>query len=483
MRRQNRNEEFIPDSLNSFKFFSEKAKRVYLAWFLLFLFFSGLSPFAVPAEGPSKVQSPSISSQEFLSSPFAKFFKQHQYQKALDVLTELAGKYPEDPIILRYEALTLERLGRTQEAILIYQRILAKHPHQASARFFLGRAYVSKGQYQAAAGEFRRVMDSKAKEYSGWAHAELNRLHRGILKKKPKTKQKRFYLVGKSGIVYDSNPLLMPNDSNLRSGKIKKGTDFLMDVTAGVVPVRRPDLRFDMLYIGQEILHDSRTSRVNFHSHGFALVAKERHLFGRQAFLFGERYDFRSNFLKSDLFSISNRFLLSADTSFIKRTRTHVYSRFNILNFARNGSIPDQTSRDGLRTGIGVTQYFYSPSRKRFFFIKEEFNLNETRGDNFDRRGLLSRAGIHTPVDFFKKTDLDVSGGFNFGAYHDFSSLSTLDLEQRRDKGWDIYSGLTYHWRPWFAIRAFYRFIKSVNRNNFFDRDRHMAGGEIVFSV
>ena len=256
-----------------------------------------------------------------------------------------------------------------------------------------------------------------------------------------------------------------------------------MDVTAGYVPVLRHDLRVDTLYIGQETLHDSQTSRVNFHSHGFALDAKERHLFGRQAFLFSERYDFRSNFLKGDFFSMSNRFFLSADTSFIKRTRTHVYSRFNLLSFARNGSIPDQTSRDGLRTGIGVTQYFYSPGRKRFLFIKVEFNFNETRGDNFDRRGLLSRVGIHTPVDFLKKTDLDVSGGLSLGTYPDFSSLSTLDLEQRQDKAWDIYSGLTYHWRPWCALRTFYRFIKSVNNNNFFERGRHMTGGEVIFSV
>ena len=445
-----------------------------------------MSPFAVFAEGRQKNRSSSISSQEFLSSPFAKFFKQHQYQKALDVLTELSRKYPDDPIILRYEALTLERLGRTQEAISIYQRILAKHPNLASARFFLGRAYVSKGQYQAAAEEFRRVTDTQAKEYRGWAHAELNRLQRGVLKRKSKPgkkKSKRFYLTGKSGIAYDSNPLLMPKDPGLRSGKIKKGTDFLMDVTAGYAPVLRPDFRIDLLYIGQETLHDSRTSRVNFHSHGFALNAKERHFFGRQAFLFGERYDFRSNFIKGDLFSISNRFFLSADTSFFRRMRSHFYTRFNILNFGPDGSLPSETSRDGFRMGIGFTQYFYSASRRRFLFVKEEFNLNETRGDNFDRRGLLSRIGIHTPVDFFKKLDLDVSGGFNLGAYPDFSSLSRLDLEERQDEGWDIYSGLTYHWRPWFATRTFYRFVKSANRNNFFDRDRHMAAGEVIFSA
>ncbi len=460
-------------------------KWVYFAWVLSFLFFASLSPSAVSAIDVPKNHHASISSQEFLASPFAKFFKKHQYQKALDVLTDLDKKYPEDPIILRYEALTLERLGRTQEAIPLYQKILSEHPNLVSARFFLGRAYASEGQYQAASEEFRQVIDAKAKEYSGWAHSELNRLHHNIPKEKskPKRKPKHFYFTGKSGVVYDSNPLLMPSDPNLRSGKIKKGIDFLMNMTAGYAPVLRPDLRFDLLYIGEENLHDSRTSRVNFHSHGFALIAKERHFFGRHPYLFGERYDFRSNFLKSNLFSISNRFLLSADTSFVQRTRTHLYSRFNVLNFGPDGSLPSETSRDGFRMGFGFTQYLYSANLRRFLFIKEEFNLNETRGDNYNRRGLLSRVGVHAPVDFLKKTDLDVSGGFSLGAYPDFSSLSRLDLEQRQDENWDIYSGLTYRWRSWFAIRSFYRFIKSVNHNNFFDRDRHMAGGEIIFSV
>ena len=422
-----------------------------------------------------------VSSEEFLASPFAKAFKARQYAKALNALEDLTKKYPEDPLVLRYEALTLEKTERLPEAITAYRKLLSRYPDQAPARIFLGRAYARKGDYQAAAEEFRRVIhDPHAEEYRGWAQAELNRLHRGVVKQKP---PKRFYLVGKSGIVYDSNPWLMPKEPNLRLGKVKKGVDYLMNLTAGYVPLLRNDARIDLLYIGQETLHDPRTSRVNFHSHGFAVDGKKRRFFGRHAVLFNGRYDFRSNFLKSELFSVSNRFYLSADTSFIKRTRTRLYGRFNILNFGPDGSMPGQTSRDGLRTGLGITQYFYSSSLKRFLFFKEEFNFNETRGDNFDRQGFLSRVGIHTPVDCLKKTDFDASGGFSLGSYPDFNSLSTLNLEGRRDEVWDIYAGLTYHWKPQVAIRTFYRFIKSDNENNFFERDRHFAGGEVIFGI
>ncbi len=90
--------------------------------------------------------------------------------------------------------------------------------------------------------------------------------------------------------------------------------------------------------------------------------------------------------------------------------------------------------------------------------------------------------GIHTLFSFCKKTDLDVSTGFDWGSYPDFISASALDREERRDKRWDVYAGLTHHWKPGVATRTFYRFIDSQNDNDLFDRTRHIAGAEVIFS-
>ena len=449
-------------------------------WLLLLVILFSQSPFIFAGKGTPKNHSQSISAKEFLSSPFAKFFKARQYKKALKALKPLRRKYPNDPLIQRYRALTLERLGRTQEAIVIYRKLLLRNPRHGPTRTFLGRAYARQGKTEAAAQEFRSVLrDGKQEAYRIWSQAELKRLQLRV----KKAQKKRFYFVGKSGIAYDSNPRLFPNDKALsRPGQGKQGIDYLLEWTAGYALLKRPKERLDLVYIGQETLHNGGASDVNFSSQGFALSTKIRRFLGRRAVLFGGRYDFKANFLKTNLFSISNRFFLGADTSLLKRTRTHLYTRFNILNFGRDGSNPPQTSRDGFRMGVGITQYFYTPSLQRYFFVKEEFNFNETRGDNFERFGILSRVGIHTPVDFFKKLDFDISGGFDYGDYPDFSSLSTLDLEERGDKRWDIYTALTYHWTPRFATRSFYRFIKADNDNNFFNRDRHMAGVNIIFS-
>ena len=147
-------------------------------------------------------------------------------------------------------------------------------------------------------------------------------------------------------------------------------------------------------------------------------------------FCWGYRYDFRANFLRSDLFSIVNRWFVSADTSFWPKTLTHFFARFAVSNYGPDGANPDLSSRDGIREAIGMTQYFYTKSRKTFFFIKGEGDFNQTRGENFNREGVLATVGFHTPFPFLRKTDLDMSSSFNWGVYPDFNSLSALDPEE-----------------------------------------------------
>ena len=114
--------------------------------------------------------------------------------------------------------------------------------------------------------------------------------------------------------------------------------------------------------------------------------------------------------------------------------------------------------------------------------MKGEGNLNQTRGENFVREGALARVGFHTPIKCFKKTDLDISTGYDWGMYPDFNSLSSLDFRGRLDRRMDAYAGLTHQWKKNSATRFFYRFINSENNNDFWDRTRHIVGMEMIFS-
>ena len=346
-----------------------------------------------PGHSPAD-RAPRISTDEFLASPFARFFHAKDYPSALNALDALLKTYPDDPLILRYRARVLAQLGRTTEAIALYRRLLSNDPRHAPTRIFLGQAYLQDRQPEAAAEQWRWVVQhSASKPYRRWAQAQLHRLR--VAGKHVTAPEKRLYLVGLTGLKYDSNPLLKPNDKALAGqGNEKHGWEIPLDLTVGYPLVLKPASRLDVLYLSRQLFHDGATDAVSTTMQGMALVGKRRVEIGRRAVILGGRYGARVNFLRSELFSVINRFLLSADTAFTPHTRTHVYSRFSFANFGPDGPNPPQTSRDGFRGGLGLTQYFYTADFRRYVFVSQEVNLDQTRGADFTRRGDGQSRGV-----------------------------------------------------------------------------------------
>ena len=111
-----------------------------------------------------------IPHKEFLSTDFIKSFQNKEYEKAIKECDELLKKYPNDPLILRYRALTLEKLHHDAEAIDLYHEVLAAHPHDIPARLFLGLAYIRERENEKAAAELHYVVKhSSLPEYRHWA--------------------------------------------------------------------------------------------------------------------------------------------------------------------------------------------------------------------------------------------------------------------------------------------------------------------------
>ena len=181
-----------------------------------------VSPIGVTAESTSNPShhAPRISSKEFVASPFARAFQAKDYSGALEALDALAKAYPDDPLILRYRAVTLARLGRTKKAIAVYRRLLARNPEHVPTHLFLGQAYRQTGQNREAADEWRWVAEhGDSAEYRRWAEAQLHRLR---VKAKPPLGTQRPYFFAVTGLKYDSSPLLKPNDKALARRRTDK---------------------------------------------------------------------------------------------------------------------------------------------------------------------------------------------------------------------------------------------------------------------
>ena len=431
--------------------------------------------------GTDTTSSDVIAPETLLSSAFSQFFQAQDYARALEELDGLVRQYPNDPLLVRYRGIVLDRLGRHHDAVVTFQQLLQRQPDHVPTHFFLAQSDDHAGDLRAARQEWRWVVEhSPVEEYRRWAQEAMDQSRMTIVQATPR---QRWYLVGDIGMEYDSNPLLKPNDKGVVApGDEQQAERFAFNLGVGYQAITRPNLRLDVVYTARQSLHTRGLDVVNFTSQELALDGKTRVTVRGRDIILGYRYDLFVGFLDGDLFSVGNQWLLGADMRLSRRTRTYVYQRVGVWNFGPDGSNPPQTSRDGFSYDLGVTQYYYTMDFRRYLFVGQEVELDQTRGANFTKRGESTRLGAHTPLPFLPQTDLDVSGGFRLGAYPRFASLSNADATRRRDHHWDLYTAVTHYWTSRVATRASYRLINSNNRNDFFQYDRHIAGIELLFS-
>ncbi|MDP3704027.1 MAG: tetratricopeptide repeat protein [Candidatus Omnitrophota bacterium] len=437
-------------------------------------------PVARP-DATTRADSDLIPAETFISSPFSTFLKAGDFRRALDALDVLEKQYPNDPLIMRYRAIVLDHLGRYDEALDLYAQLLARDPNHAPTRFFRAQTYHRMGKREEATKELEWVKEhSPSKEYRVWAQEELRRP--GATAER-RAERKKFYLFGNTGWEYDSNIPLKSNDPGVTTqAGDQNASRLLANLGLGYRAIQQRGNRLDFTYTTRQSLNDDSLNEFNFTSQELAAEGRRRvELWDREVTL-GARYELSGGFLDGDTFSLDNQLRLSSDVRLTPRTRTYLYNRFTASDYGKDGSNPPQTSRDGFGYDAGLTQYFYSEDFRSYAFAGQEFNLDETRGANFTRRGLTMRWGVHVPVPKAPKTDLDAALSFQFGKYPRFTSLSTREPDRRHDTNWNTYVSLTHRLRPRLSLRVFWRVINANNRNDVFQYDRQVAGVQTLFT-
>lgn len=429
-------------------------------------------------------QSQEIAPDDFLASDASRYFQSGNYEKALVALNQLEKSFPKDELIQRYRAMTLDRLGKSKEAIEIFKTLLVKNPSHVPTHYFLGQAYARSGLYDDAAREWKQVAkDGEGTPYAFWAESALQQTQKfEVPAEKTAEKVQRWYIQARYGYEYDSNVILKPEDQTLSTAKDQDAGRHSLDLAIRYRLLSRRDTAVDLTYAGRQSLHDDHFEDFNYHSEEFGLNFRQRTQIGSQDVVWGLRYEYLLGFLSTDLYSQRNRWHISADTRFTEHTQTIFYDRITVSNYGPDGFNPPQTSRDGFENDTGFTHFFYNHDFQRYLFLRGEFNTAATRGDNFDSLGYTTRIGYHTPVPKLEKLSFDASTGLEQHFYPGFTSTSSLDTSRRRDVTWDLYTSLTYALTKSFAVRGFYRYVNGENQNNLYNYERHIGGFQIIYS-
>lgn len=426
----------------------------------------------------AQTSSRTISAVQFMQSSFGSFFNTGDYDAAFDAINSLLDEYPNDPLLWRYKAMTLSQLGQTKEAIAIYTKLLKKDSDHVPTHYFLGEALFYAGEKDQAASEWKGVVESAAgSPYAEWAGAALKDLASNA---PPERQIRRWRIAARYGYDYDTNVTLKPRDDSLAASGDESAGRHSASLNVRYLAYVKKDLTVELEYQTSQSFHDDSLNEFNFHAEEWGINARKKVKIRNKDVVLGSQYQFLMGILDTSLFTVTNRWVMSADTRLTKYSRTILHNQLSVSNFGPDGFNPSQTSRDGGYNDTGFTHYWYTKDFKRYVFLREEINVAQARGGNFDAVGNSNRIGFHTPLA--GKLSLDTSAGLQFMHYPNFTSLSSADTSDRRDLDWDLYTALTYQIKPNIALRGIYRYIRALNQNNFFDYSRHILGGEVVFA-
>ncbi len=337
-------------------------------------------------------------------------FKAHQYEAALVEFQKLAADDPNNALVQRYLALTLDRLGRYREAIEAFQRALVLAPDNAATHYHLGTTYYKAGAPDLADASLRRALRLGPDTlYAGLARRYLDAIAQQRLQRQRAGAPPPVGFSLTVGVQQDSNIPAAPADRSLFDGS-RSGLRVFEQLAAEYRFLRAPG------WLGSI---DASSYQSEYPGGGFQPFQLSTYGVGgtlqRTTALGGLpvtsslRYEHIWALLDGDQFSRSHVVTMGSQIGLTANSATHLYYRYARDDFEEGGVQPDFSSRDGNAHTFGLAQIWYFAGRRGLLRLGYEFQHNDTEGRNFDMDGHKVRLGAAIPLWWGIQADFGVA--------------------------------------------------------------------------
>lgn len=373
---------------------------------------------------------PAQGAVDLLQTPAAAAFKAGDYERAETELARLASENPEDVTILRYWAITLQKLERYPDSLAVFKRALTLAPTNPAVRYHLAVTLYKAGFPEAAAQSFADVLRlAPQSEYANLARQYLDAISAQLAKAQRPAEPARFGVYAQAGAQYDSNILAAPDgatgDRNggryngYLSGRyyFARNADWVGTVDLSGYAAGYGESRFDALRISQW-------------NPGVSLQRSIK--LGPFPSVDAIRYDYLNVELDGEGYSKSNVVTLSSRIAFSPRTTTSFFYRYTHDAFADDGFDPRFSSRDADNHAAGVVNTWYLHDRRVEIDAGFELGTNDAEGVNFNYDTYTLRSGARFTLPAKLHLDVDLSWGRD--RYPDFAgpvrrTTDRLDLD------------------------------------------------------
>jgi tetratricopeptide (TPR) repeat protein len=362
-----------------------------------------------------------ISPQEFLVSPGAQAFKAQDFAAAVDGFRALLASYPDDPLVLRYTGIALDRLGQYDEAVAAFGQALQAAPGDVPILFFLGVTEYNRADFKAAEGAFAEIA-AKAPDtdYGARSREFLAAIKSNATQQVAPAATKHWDAYVQLGLQYDDNVAGAPDGTSNRDSI--RSTEFLR-LGYNLINDSEWLLRAEASgYFSQHWQHAFDSQDVQFGE--AALDLDHATTLGGVSIVPSLRYGLTGTLLDSDEFLIGHRLSASADIGWDNTLKTNVHYRLAIDDYDDDGFLPVATSRDGETHEAGITQYilFNTFGRESRFSLGYLYQHRDADGLNHESRTHTVSAGLALtlPEDF----TLQLYGYVGWDKYPNFEGVS-----------------------------------------------------------
>lgn len=334
----------------------------------------------------------------FTDTEAARAFREGRYAEAVAEFERLLETNPENLLVLRYLAMSYDRVGRRAEALRIYARALAADPESVALLYHSGETLYNARYAEDARRHFLRVIElAPQSEYAHRARAYLALHAMSAAETLPPGPPPRFGLQAEIGWRRDEYRFPAPAPGADRDSTTDRLTE---TVAVEYFPVRRPDwvVALDATGYGAQVLRHRDAASDLWQWTAGARVQRAGEWAGvgwsglARVFHQGVRFDGGPDYSRTSGAAAQFGVAWSA------RSLTRATYRFTVDDFEDDGFDPVFSSRDARNHSVGAEQTFLFLGNRVRLSLGVEYQENNAEGRNFDFDGPSVRVAVGAPL-------------------------------------------------------------------------------------
>lgn len=415
-------------------------------------------------------------SSVLINSEASKAFQAHDYELALSELDKMAAQYPHDITIKRYQALSLQRLDRPQEAIEKYKEILLFSSEAVSIHYQIGVLYYQLGENDLATQHLREVVDIDSdSNYTNLANNYLgsiaNQISDFVSPTKSKSKNKRWNMYMIAGISDDLGSRVAFD------GEDKAGSRSSVYLSANYYFLRQGALTGSVGISGFKSKRNGESDGNNeFSQWGIRSALQVQHTFRDRPATSRVAINFKDLTFGSRPYSQGISGQVSSRVRFTDNTSTNFQMSYGedklepLLEFDPDLAL---ASRDLFNLGVDHTVYL----KQRSVEVGGGLFVNriDADKDNFNREG--SGVKLFTRFTLPAKWQLRMSVKYREDSYPDSIGSANRDFNST-----NYSAGLSHRFGKRTSMNLVYRNTETKSQSSLDDTNRSSIGLNLAYA-